>query len=106
MIPHAAHHVIGKTMKTASMKKPLVLLATIILTASLAGCEPKKVEQQPDEGANETNDPSVVDEQGDGQGLHEEPIVLEDGRTITCVVYEGDDGRGGLSCDWIGEVDR
>ena len=93
-------------MTTTHVKKPVILLATIILTASLAGCEPKKVEEAPDEGSNETNDPSVVEERGDGQGLHEEPIVLEDGRTITCVVYDGDNGNGGVSCDWIGPVDQ
>lgn len=92
-------------MKTTHAKKPVILLTIIILTASLAGCEPKKVEEPP-EGSDETNDPSVVDERGDGQGLHEEPIVLEDGRTITCVVYDGDNGNGGVSCDWIGPVDQ
>lgn len=97
---------IGRSMKSKFAKKPIVLLAAAILTVSLAGCEPKKVEETPDEGSNETNDPSAVDERGDGQGLHEEPIVLEDGRTITCVVYDGDNGNGGVSCDWIGPVDR
>ena len=93
-------------MKTTGVKKPIVLLATVILTASLAGCEPKKVEETPDEASTETNDPSAVDEHGDGQGIREEPIVLEDGRTITCVVYDGDNGNGGVSCDWIGPVDQ
>lgn len=93
-------------MKTKRMATPLALLAAVTLTVTLAGCEPKKVEEQPDEGSSETNDPSEVDEHGDGQGLHEEPIVLEDGRTITCVVYDGENGNGGVSCDWIGPVDR
>ncbi|WP_350270818.1 hypothetical protein AAFP32_04505 [Brevibacterium sp. CBA3109] len=93
-------------MKTTSVKKSLVLIATAILTTALAGCQPTKVEEAPEDGSNETNDPSVLDERGDGQGLHEEPIVLEDGRTITCVVYDGEDGNGGVSCDWIGPVDQ
>lgn len=93
-------------MKTTSVKKPVLLLATVILTAAMAGCQPTKVEEAPEDESNETNDPSVVDERGDGQGLHEEPIVLEDGRTITCVVYDGDNGNGGVSCDWIGPVDQ
>lgn len=93
-------------MNTSKLTKPLLLLTAGILAASLAGCESKRVEDTPEEGSNETNDPSVVEERGDGQGLHEEPIVLEDGRTITCVVYDGDNGNGGVSCDWIGDVDR
>lgn len=93
-------------MKTTVGKKPVVVLAAAILTLTLAGCEPQRVDEEPDEGSSETHDPSAVDEHGDGQGLYEEPIVLEDGRTITCVVYDGDTGQGGISCDWIGPVDQ
>lgn len=32
--------------------------------------------------------------------LVERVVTLADGRTITCIVYDGYLGRGGLSCDW------
>lgn len=92
-------------MHTSPLVRRLALTAAVIAVIALTGCEPQRVDEEP-KGSSETNDPSVVDERGDGQGLHEEPIVLEDGRTITCVVYDGENGQGGVSCDWIGEVDQ
>lgn len=74
----------GQAMREYGPK--LTLTAAVIAVMALMGCEPQRVDEEP-EGSSETNDPSVVDERGDGQGLHEEPVVLEDGRTITCVVY-------------------
>jgi hypothetical protein len=60
-------------MKTTSVKKPVVLLTTVILTSALAGCQPTKVDEAPEDESNETNDPSVVDERGDGQGCTKNP---------------------------------
>lgn len=58
--------------------------AALALTFALAGC-------------------SSSDRVRNGDDLRETMIRLQDGRVVTCVVY--DDSRyaqGGLSCDWDG----
>ena len=54
---------------------------------------------------NETSDrqssnPEQTQEEKSDAELDEVQINLKDGRTITCVKYDGYNGRGGLSCDW------
>lgn len=92
-------------MKTNPMKWTATMIAAVGVTIAVTGCQPTRVEEDPDAGSSETVDPGVVEERGDGQLLREEPIVLEDGRTITCVIYDSDTGSG-VSCDWIGPIDR
>lgn len=48
-----------------------------------------------------TSQPTPTFDDGSND-LYEDAIVLKDGRTITCVVYEPGYNAGGLSCDFGG----
>lgn len=68
------------------MKKTFTALA-IAGTLLLSGCATG--------GSNESSAGK------ESERLHERTITLQDGRTITCVIYNQYQ-KGGLSCDWEG----
>lgn len=57
------------------------VIASLLGALVLAGC-----------GLNDDNT-------GLDEGIHEVPVELKDGRTVTCILYKGY-RKGGLSCDW------
>lgn len=68
------------------MKKAIIALAAAGVLL-LSGC------------ASEGSDDSRAGDES--SNLYERTITLEDGRTVTCVVYTQYQ-KGGLSCDWEG----
>jgi len=60
--------------------KKITAVAAVVLVMALAGCSGSEQER-----STET--------------LRQESIVLEDGRTVECVIYASYN-NGGLSCDW------
>ena len=66
-----------------------LLLLSVAAILFLTGCSVTEYEKaQKSDTQKRTN-----------EGLFESPIVLKDGRTITCIVYSSG-YQGGLSCDW------
>lgn len=63
----------------------LVMVGTIL--ALLTGCAP---------GGNMDEPVAVDDRNGDVEERH---VLLNDGRSITCIVYDSYQ-EGGISCDW------
>ena len=61
--------------------KPLLALSGILILLTVASCA-SGTEQDRSTGS-----------------LRQESIVLEDGRTVECVIYASG-YKGGLSCDW------
>ena len=64
--------------------KRIIIVAVAAL--ALAGCS-----KAPDSATNI------------GEGFSETTVLLEDGRTVTCILYQDFDAYGvQLSCDWAG----
>lgn len=62
------------------------LLGALVLTFALAGCSATREGAMPEHNT---------------RGLSQREITLDDGRSVTCIVY-GKVNGGGLSCDWEG----
>ena len=80
-------------------KRIVAVFAASAVAMSLAGCasvyESDSVEPNEFGEVEKTN-----------KNLSEESITLSDGRTITCILYNGID-EGGISCDWqTGSLDN
>jgi hypothetical protein len=64
----------------------MTIITSIISILALAGC-----------GADTTSTPSPTDLNQDDTKVR--VVHLDDGRKVTCVIYEGYKA-GGISCDW------
>jgi len=80
--------------KTVSLKVAAVIACFAVL--GLVGCSklPADTDKYSIKGS---------DSDGSGYELRESSIILEDGRKITCVTYDGTGTSNsvGVSCDWV-----
>lgn len=81
-------------MKAIS-KQLTVMVAVCIAIGSLTGCAASSYTDE------EETPPAPSVEHYFDDNLYEVQKTLEDGRTITCILYDAGYKRGaGLSCDW------
>lgn len=81
-------------------KSVLATLATVILTAGLAGCATPSTDTAPADTVTLTSTSTVTEPPGalQPQKMWEREHVLRDGRTVTCLYVT----ETGLDCDWNG----
>jgi hypothetical protein len=80
------------------MRKRIVAAVTAgALLLSLAGCASHTYWDESDDDFA-SDDFESSEENSDY--LHETSFTLSDGRTVTCIMYDGTSYAGGLSCDW------
>lgn len=77
--------------------KKLLIASALVSVALLTGCSPAAGED--DWGVDDTHVPVGIDTAN--EDVEERRVLLEDGRMVTCIVYDSYQ-EGGISCDWDG----